>query len=115
MFTSSIVTVPNPHNPHVKTEIVYNHFSPTNHRVGRVVEIQESTIPRSTGPKPELNRGFEALAEDNQILKTLTTKLQESLMEAKRENRILQRQLDILNEQGNDPKNTYKLKKEVRD
>lgn len=36
-------------------------------------------------------------------------------MEAKRDNRILQRQLDILHEQGNDPKNTYKLKKEVRD
>jgi hypothetical protein len=57
----------------------------------------------------------DTLKEDNQILKTLTHKLQSGLMESKRNNRIAQRKLDILEEQGNDPTNVYKLKKSVRD
>lgn len=48
-------------------------------------------------------------------MKTLTHKLQNGLMESKRNNRILQRKLDILEEKGNDPTNHYKLKKSVRD
>ena len=58
---------------------------------------------------------MDTLKEDNQILKTLTHKLQSGLMESKRNNRIAQRKLDILEEQGNDPTNVYKLKKSVRD
>lgn len=108
-----MMTGPAIHNPVVQTEVVYNHFSPSNHRVSRVIEYQESQLARQN--RVSQNKGIEALTEDNHILKTLTTKLQDSLMEAKRDNRILQRQLDILNEQGNDPKNTYKLKKEIRD
>ena len=36
-------------------------------------------------------------------------------MESKRNNRVLQRKLDILEDQGNDPTNVYKLKKSTRD
>jgi hypothetical protein len=37
------------------------------------------------------------------------------LTEQKRENRILQRKLDLLEEQGNDPTNVHKLNKQTRD
>ena len=95
----------------------YQGRSPGRQQVTTNYKIRQTSPGNQRNPSPgsHLHKKIDALSEDNQILKTLTQKLQEGLVEAKRSNRVLQRQLDILQEQGNDPTNVYKLKKEIRD
>jgi hypothetical protein len=92
--------------PPSSSKYTVRQFSP-----GRATTVQQNPSP-SGG---YYTRKIEMLEEDNQILKTLTEKLQSGMMESKRNNRVLQRKLDILNDQGNDPTNVYKLKKITRD
>lgn len=118
VFTSSYA----PGNNYPPVASSYHQVSPVkhSHQSNHYAVRQSPGLPTSTqrSSSPGGNyytKKIDALTEDNSILKTLTHKLQNGLMECKRNNRIIQRKLDILEDQGNDPTNTYKLKKSTRD